>query len=90
MIAVRFQRKTDNKLRGALGETDFKKGVIKINKKRAKKQGPGEVLKTIVHEEEHVLHPKKTEKHVERDMKRKVKRMHPALKKAYYDHYRNK
>ena len=81
---------TDNSLKGALGETDFSRGIVRINKKKAKKAGKGEVLKTIVHEEGHVKSPKMHEKNVEAKMQRDVKKMPPAMKQAFYDHYRNK
>lgn len=85
-----FQRKVDNKLKGALGETDFNKRIIRINKKKSKRAGRGEVLKTIVHEEMHMNHPKMKEKNVEATMQRNVKKLPAALRQAYYNRYPNK
>jgi predicted SprT family Zn-dependent metalloprotease len=59
-----YKYKIDNKMRGAVGEIDYDKKVIRINKKKAKKRGPGEVLKTIKHEVDHLNHPRMHEKTV--------------------------
>lgn len=58
--------KVNNKLKGALGSSDFKKGniptgKIEINVKRHKGD-KAELASTIKHEMYHVKHPKATEK----------------------------
>ena len=83
-----FKARTDNSLKGALGETDFKKRTIRVNKKRAKKLGRGEVLKTMVHEGIHVLHPRMKEKNVEAKMQRNVNKLPKEMKRAYYDAFK--
>jgi len=52
-----FKFKTDNKMREGVGETDFRKRLVRINKKRAKKRKPGEIGITLYHEQQHILHP---------------------------------
>jgi hypothetical protein len=59
-----YKFKIDNKLIGAVGEIDYDKKTIRINKSKAKKRGSGEVLKTIKHEVDHMKHPKMHEKTV--------------------------
>lgn len=85
-----FTRKVNNKLRGALGVTDFQKRTIEVSKKKSKKAGPGEVLKTIYHEELHMKHPNMKEKNVEAKTQRDVKKLPKALREAYYAKYPNK
>lgn len=88
--------KTDNKLRGAYGETDFNTKTIKINKKRSKesplykrpvtkgaKKYP-DTLATIVHEEYHKNHPKATEKTTHKAERRIVSTMSSKQKKRMY------
>lgn len=56
--------KTDNKLRGAYGETDFDKKTIRVNKTKHKAASKdyakqdSTLLNTIVHEHLHAQHPK--------------------------------
>ena len=51
-----YKRKVDNKMH-AYGETDLEKKTIRINKSK-KKNSPGDVADTILHEKLHILHPK--------------------------------
>lgn len=83
-----FKKVIDNKLKGALGETDFARRLIRINVKKAKRQGRGEVLKTMVHEELHMKHPNMKEKNVEAKMQRDVKKLPKTMREAVYSHYR--
>lgn len=90
-----FKVKTDNKLRGAFGETDLDKKVIRINKKRHRanapvkhltpnKDGSENLLTTIVHEGIHAKQPNKKENSVEKLARAMVSRMSPKQKSRYY------
>lgn len=91
-----FKRKTDNKMRGAYGETDYKKGTIRVNKKLAREKPMfkrpvnkhasryPDVLDTIVHEKKHVDSPKMLEKNVRKYAKRMVKTMTRTQKQRHY------
>lgn len=81
-----FKRMVDNALR-AYGEIDYGRKIIKINKKKAKKTGTGEVIDTIVHEETHLRHPNMKEKNVKKKTARVIKRMGPKVKRRYYARY---
>ncbi len=78
----KYKRKVDNKMK-SFGETDLEKKTIRINKSK-KKNTPGDVLDTIVHEKEHILHPKKHENTVRRATEKKIKRMSPKQKQKHY------
>jgi hypothetical protein len=83
---------TDNKMKGAYGETDFDKKTVKVNKKIHKnkkvKMGipkkDGTLLNTIVHEGLHVKHPKMTEKVVRKEARKVVNKMGTKAKKKAY------
>lgn len=62
----KYKRKVDYKMRD-YGEIDYAKQTIRVNPKR------GGLLNTILHEEEHRLHPRKSEKDVNKAAKRKEK-----------------
>ncbi len=77
----------------AYGETDFAKGLIRINKKlheNKKKAAYGvakkdnTLLNTLVHEMHHVEHPKKHEKTVRKDTRKKISSMSTKQKAKYY------
>lgn len=79
-----YKRVVDNKAR-VFGDTDLDKKVIRINKKKSKKEGDrGEVLDTIVHEVSHAKHPRMHEKTVRVHTKRLVKKLNRKQKKSYY------
>jgi len=61
----KYKRKIDKKMRGAYGEIDYDNGVIRINPRK------GELLNTILHEEEHRLYPNKTEREVRKSAEKK-------------------
>lgn len=82
-----WERVVDNKMKD-FGETDFDKKKIRINKKKAKKAGPGEVIDTIVHEELHRKHPKMKEKNVRKKTKSLTGRMSKKVKSKYYSKYK--
>jgi uncharacterized protein YneF (UPF0154 family) len=76
-MAANWTYKTNNKLRGAYGQTDFDKKEIVINKKAHRKNngrkklvpnpdGSENKLITILHEMGHKNHPKMSEKGVEK------------------------
>ena len=87
--------KVDNKLRGAYGETDTTKRVIRINKKMHKRKNDSSVKKnpdgsvnlldTIVHEKMHAEHPKMHEKTVRKETRNKIASMSPKAKKRIYN-----
>lgn len=79
------------KVRGAFGETDYDRKVIKINKKAHKTgtmtrnpDGSESLLTTILHEVNHVRHPKKGERGVEKLARAMKSRMGPRQKAKYY------
>ncbi len=86
--------KRDNKLRGAFGETDFDKKVIRINVKRHKSKSVAKIQKksngdehlgkTIYHEELHRKNPKWTEKKVRKQEKIGWDKLTPKQKAKYY------
>lgn len=68
------------------GETDLKKGIIKINKRKARKSGSrGELLDSIEHEMMHVRHPKLSEKKIIKKTEQKTKRMTTKAKAKVYN-----
>ena len=77
-----YKRKVDNKMH-SYGETDLEKKIVRINKSK-KKNKPGDIIDTIVHEKEHILHPKKHEKTVRRDTVKKLKKMTRKQKQKNY------
>lgn len=96
MAKRRWKRKTDNKMRYT-GEIDWHRGLIRINKKRAKSKRVAKIygydvksgiLNTIVHEEMHRQHPRMHEKTVRKRTKRKVKKMSRRQKSKQYSRYR--
>ena len=69
------------------GETDLDKKKIRINKKKSKNGGPGQLLNTIVHEETHARHPKMHERTVRKKTKSLTGRMSKTTKQKYYSKY---
>lgn len=65
-----WKRKVDKKMKD-YGDIDYQKKRIRINPKK------GEMLTTILHEEEHRKYPSKTEKLVEKAAKAKEKKLSP-------------
>ena len=94
---MKFTRKIDNKLRGAYGETDLERGVIRINKARHQnkkykrinpnKDGSEKLYGTIYHEETHAKHPKLTEREVLKREKHFVKSGSKKQKAKLYKLY---
>lgn len=90
----KWKYKTDNKLRGAYGETDFDTKTIRINKKRHKKtkrkssygiaKKDNTLINTIVHEMMHKNHPRMHEKTVRKKTRLKVARMGQMAKRRMY------
>lgn len=77
----------------ALGETDMISHVVKLNDSWHKPGNPHrptksrkvpEKLKTLVHERDHIRHPKKHEHTVQKDTNRIVKRMPKKQKQKLY------
>lgn len=84
-----FKRMVDNAMR-SYGEVDYGKRVIRINKKKSKKTGKGELLDSIVHEEQHVKHPRMKEKGIKRLTEKLTKRMPSKVKRRHYARYNKK
>jgi len=84
MLKKMYKRKTDNRMH-SFGDTDIDKKVIRINKKKAKKQGTkGEILDSIVHEAYHAKHPKAHEKTTRKKTKKIIERLNKKQKRSYY------
>lgn len=81
-----WKRIIDNKMR-LYGETDHNKKKIRINKKKAKRSGSGELLDSIVHEELHRKHPKMRERTVQKKATRQIKKMGKRSKRKMYSLY---
>ena len=81
-----YTRKVDNSMKG-FGETDFKKKTIRINKSKKKNKNPGESLDTIVHEEQHRIHPGMKEKNIKKRTKKVIKKMSKPVKVKMYSKY---
>jgi len=79
-----FKFKTDNKMRGAVGETDFGKKSVRINKKRLKKRKRGETGKTLMHEKLHIDHPNMHEKTIYKKEKQ-FKKLSEKQKQRLYN-----
>lgn len=88
---MKVKRMTSNRIH-AFGYTDFnpKKKTIKIqiNKRKAKKTAPGEVLATLYHEEQHLKHPNMKEKNVRKLENSKVDKLTKRQKRKLYSLYR--
>lgn len=85
----KWKRLVDNRMRD-YGDTDIDKRVIRVNKSKKKNKKRGDIIDTIVHEEDHAKHPRKHEKTVRRDTKRKLKRMSRETKQRLYSKYKKK
>lgn len=84
----------------AYGDTDLKKHIIRVNRKKARKtpmfKRPvnkhasryPDVLDTIVHEELHAAHPKMRERTVRKRARKLVKKLRPHQKRKLYNRYR--
>lgn len=93
-----WKYKTDNKMRGAYGETDFEKKTVRINKKKHTNKkalkterrynrnpdGSENMLDTIVHEMSHIANPKAGERKTEKRAKRITKKLSTRTKKRIY------
>ena len=85
----KWARVVDNSMR-VFGDTNYDKKIIRVNKKKSKKTAPGEVIKTIIHEEEHRLHPKMHEKTVYKKAREMIKRMNHNQKQRHYARYKGR
>jgi hypothetical protein len=83
-----YKRIVDNKLKGAYGDIDFTKRVIRINKKMGRDK-LGNIIDTIVHEEMHARHPRMHEKTVRRLVPQRLRAMTPEAKKRLAAKYRS-
>lgn len=81
---MKYKIKVNNKMR-SFGETDPKKKLIQINKKKAKStKKRGELLNTIVHEKIHAKSPKMKEKIVIKKTMKVMKKMTKKQKAKTY------
>ena len=93
---MKWKRKVDNKLKGAFGETDFDKKVIRINKKRhisskawsSTPKRDRTLINTIAHEEGHRLHPRMLEKNIRKLARKQVISMTSRQKQKLYNRYK--
>lgn len=86
----------DNKMRGAYGDTNYDKKVVRVSKKAHRPKSKGRrktpnndgsenLLMTIMHEMNHVRHPNMSEKGVEKLAKAMKSRMSDKQKAKYYN-----
>jgi hypothetical protein len=80
----KFKRTVDNKM-PYFGETDLQKKTIRINKSKKKNKNRGDVIDTIVHEKEHILHPKKYERNIRKSTAKKLQKMTRKQKQKHYN-----
>ncbi len=92
---AKIWKRVVGKVRGGFGETDFDKKIIKIDKKKHKSGKWGGIPKqdstlinTIVHEELHVKHPKKTEVQIRKLARSKVSKMGDKIKRKLYNKFK--
>lgn len=81
-----FKRTVDNKMR-SFGETDLERKTIRINKKKNKKAGKGELLDTIVHEELHRVHSRMKEKNIKKEATRRISTMRQTTKSKLFNKF---
>jgi len=67
------------------GDTDDAKKLIRINAKKSKKSGRGELLDTITHEIIHAKHNKMHEKTVYKQTPKEIKKMSQQSKRRLYE-----
>lgn len=96
----KYKKVIDNKMR-SFGDVSYEKKVVRINKKKSKKDGRTrpinkgankypEVLDTIYHEERHIKHPKEHEKTVRKKTGAAMKTLTAKQKEKIYNRYKNK
>lgn len=79
-----YRVQVDNKM-PYFGETDPKKKVIKINKRKAKSTHvPGELLDSVLHESLHAKYPRLGERAVQKKTKQATKRLSKKQKSKLY------
>lgn len=88
---VKIWKYVTGKIKGAFGETNFNKKVIKVDKAKHKKidrydvpKKDATLLNTITHEDMHRQHPNMTEKQVRKKTRSKVKKMSRKVKNKLY------
>lgn len=90
---AKIWRHVVGKIKGAMGETDFKKKIIKVDKSKHKKklkysdipEKDNTLINTITHEKMHQQKPNMTEKQVRKATRKKVKKMGRKLKAKHYN-----
>ncbi len=72
---------------GDLGDVDYQKKIIRINK-NPDRNGPGEIINTIIHEELHARHPRMSEATICKRAGVLVKTLSAAQKRKLRARYR--
>jgi acetyl-CoA carboxylase alpha subunit len=85
----KWKRVVDNKMRWH-GDIDEKKKIIRVNKSKKKNERKGEIIDTILHEEDHRIHPKAYEKTIRKIVKRQLNRIGSKGKKKLYSKYQKR
>ena len=81
----KYRVKIDNKMR-YFGETDTKKKVIKINKRKSKSTGTkGELIDSINHEVQHAKHPHLSERQTEKRTINSTNKLSKKSKQKLYN-----
>jgi len=83
----KWKRIKDNKMRWH-GDIDDEKRIIRVNKSPKKNKKKGEILDTIIHEEQHRIHPKAHEKTIRKITIQKIKLLGQKEKQKLYNKYK--
>ncbi len=83
-MAKKVKYKVDNKMK-LFGQANLDTGEIKINKKKNKAAGKGELLDTIVHEKLHIKHPKMSEKNIRKKTPIVLKKLSKKSKQQLFN-----
>ncbi len=88
-------RRVFGKVKGAFGETDFDKKVIKVDRSKHKNKAlynvpkkDSSLINTLVHENMHAEYPKMTEKQVKKKTRTKLKKMGRKQKLKVYSQFK--
>lgn len=83
-FSKKYKVSVDNKM-PYFGTTDTEKKVIKINKKKAKStKQKGELLDSLNHERLHSVHPRMSEKRIQKMTEKSSKKLNKKSKQKLY------
>ena len=82
----KWKRIVDNKMHG-YADIDYDKKIIRLNKSVSKNKETGDILNSIVHEEQHRVHPKMHEKNVRKRTERLINKMSQKQKQKYFNKF---